>query len=130
MNDEAYSEITRRLIETRENMGIIRDADARGFFLGSCGDRMQIDLRVMGGRIIEATFLTDGCGATIACGSMVTHLARSRSLPQAAKIAPEDVIEALGGLPASHEHCAVLAVMTLREAILDATDKPRPRAGE
>lgn len=119
---KSFSEKVLQLIESKENMGCIENADARGYFRGRCGDSMQIDLRLVGTMIIEARFVTDGCGATIACGSMVTQLARSKSLTQAMQITPGDILSALGGLPKEHEHCAELAVMTLREAVIDATD--------
>ena len=122
--EKSYSEKARRLIENRENMGSIDNPDARGYFQGRCGDRMRIDLRLEGTTVLEAKFMTDGCSATIACGSMVTQLARSKSLIQAMQITPDELLTALEGLPKDHEHCAELAVMTLREAIIDVTDNP------
>jgi len=64
--------------------------------------------------------MTDGCGATVACGSMVTELARGKTLHEAMKIDGKKVIEAFGGLPIEHTHCADLAANTLRAAINDA----------
>jgi len=119
---KSYSEKARRLIANKENMGGIDNPDARGYFQGRCGDRMRIDLRLEGATILEAKFMTDGCSATIACGSMITQLASSKSLNQAMQITPDELLTALEGLPKNHEHCAELAVMTLREAIIDATD--------
>lgn len=117
-----FSEIAKRLIRTRENMGVMQKPDAQGFFRGSCGDSMQVDLRINGEIITEAKYSTDGCGATVACGSMVTKMALSKSLTEAMQITPENLISALAGLPRQHEHCAELAVMTLRETLIDATD--------
>ena len=120
----SYSEKARQLIKNKINMGSIENPDAQGYFQGRCGDRMRIDLRLEDTTILEATFMTDGCGATIACGSMVTQMACSKSLPQAMQITQDDLLTALDGMPKAHEHCADLAVMTLREAIIDATDNP------
>jgi len=119
---QLYSDIVMHLIRSKENMGTLDHPDAQGFFLGSCGDRMQIDLRIIAGRIIESKFMTNGCGVTIACGSMITKMACSKTVDQAGQIAPEDLLSALSGLPADHEHCAELAVMTLREALIDAIE--------
>jgi len=83
---------------------------------------MQIDLILAGDVIQEARFMTDGCGATIAAGSMVTTLARSKTLTEAMQITPEDVLSALDGLPEDHKHCAELAVKTLRETVKTALE--------
>jgi Mrp family chromosome partitioning ATPase/NifU-like protein involved in Fe-S cluster formation len=117
-----FSDIVMDLIRREENMGTLEHPDAQGYFLGSCGDRMQIDLQLAAGKIEEARFLADGCGATLACGSMITSMACSKTLDQAQKITSEELLTALGGLPEDHLHCAELAVMTLREAIIDANE--------
>jgi len=83
---------------------------------------MQIDLRLKGEVIQEARFTTDGCRATIACGGMITRLIRTKTLAEAQGITPDDLIAALDGLPEDHEHCAELAVNTLRQAIKNAVD--------
>jgi ATP-binding protein involved in chromosome partitioning len=109
-----------QLIESRENYGGLENPDATGKLLGWCGDSMQIDLRLKGDVIQEARFITDGCKATVACGSMITRLVRSKTLNEAQHITSEDLITELEGLPEDHEHCAELAVNTLREAIKNA----------
>jgi nitrogen fixation NifU-like protein len=83
---------------------------------------MQIDLQIVDGRILDARFLADGCGATLACGSMLTKMACSKTLEQAKQISPDELLIALDGLPDDHLHCAELAVMTLREAVIDAVE--------
>lgn len=119
---EAFSETVIRLVQNRDNMGSLDHPDAQGHFIGSCGDRMQIDLQFVKDRILSARFLADGCGATIACGSMITKMACSKTLKEAEKITAEELISALDGLPDDHLHCAELAVMTLREAVIDAIE--------
>ena len=84
---------------------------------------MQIDLQIQEKMIASAKFTTDGCGATIACGSMLTKMVQNKTLSDAEQITANDLLLALDGLPKDHEHCAELAVMTLREAIVDATDR-------
>lgn len=117
-----FSDTVIELIRSKENMGVLDNPDAQGFFLGRCGDRMQIDLRIVSGRIKDARFIADGCGATQACGSMITRMAGAKTLDQAEKITPDDLLTALGGLPDDHLHCAELAVMALREALVDARE--------
>ena len=99
------------------NLGRMVGPDAYGIVHGWCGDTMEIYLRLNGTRIEEATFMTDGCGPSVACGNMLTRLVRGMSLEEAGEIRPEDLIAALDGLPEESLHCAELAVSTLREAI-------------
>ena len=114
---EHYSDRVLELAYEPKNVGEIADPDGIGFAKGSCGDRMSIFLKVSDGIISDIRFLTDGCGATLACGSAVTLLAKDRTPYEATKIYPQTVIRYLDGLPASHVHCAALAVQTLRKAL-------------
>lgn len=116
---ELFSE--KVLAEAREpnSMQTIDPADGYGLDIGSCGDTMEVFLRQTGGKIEKAAFMTDGCGPTIACGSMLTRMAQGKSLDAAAAIEAADLIIALDGLPPEHVHCATLAVSTLQHAIAD-----------
>ena len=73
---------------------------------------MKISLRIK-----DACFWTDGCGATIACGSMLTKMIKGEPLEEAADITSERLTNVLGGLPKEHLHCSKLAVNTLQKAI-------------
>ena len=108
-----------------QNVGVMHDADGYGVVFGSCGDTMELFLQLDGKRIERASFITDGCGPTVACGSMLTQMAQGKSLTEAAAIEAAEVIVALDGLPAEHVHCATLAVNTLRAAIADCTAETR-----
>ncbi len=99
------------------NLGRMDGPDAYGIVHGWCGDTMEIYLRLNGNRIEEATFMTDGCGPSVACGNMLTKMVTGMSLEEAGEITPENLIAALDGLPEESLHCAELAVNTLREAI-------------
>jgi len=101
------------------NLGEIPAPDGFGRVAGPCGDTMEISIKVRNGRIINACFWTDGCGTTIASGSMVTELAKGKSVSEARKITQQDILDALGGLPEDSLHCALLAANTLKEAIKD-----------
>jgi len=99
------------------NLGRMPEPDACGVVHGWCGDTMEIYLRLNGERIEQASFMTDGCGPTVACGSKLTTMVCGMSLEEAGGTRPEDLLDALGGLPEESVHCAELAVNTLLEAI-------------
>jgi nitrogen fixation NifU-like protein len=100
-----------------KNLGRMAKPDAYGIVHGWCGDTMEIYLQLNEDRIKEATFTTDGCGPSVACGSMLTKMLTGMSLSEASEITPENLIAALDGLPEESVHCAELAVSTLQEAI-------------
>ena len=99
------------------NVGRMENPDAHASRVGWCGEVMEMYLRLDSDRIAEAAFWADGCLSTMACGDMITTMARGISLQDAAAITPEELIAALDGLPYKSHHCAELSVETLREAI-------------
>lgn len=99
------------------NIERMQAADGEGVGDGICGDSMEMFLKVRDGRIERCTFFTDGCGATIACGSRLTRLVTGISVEEAKAVKPVDLISLLNGLPDEHVHCASLAVVALRCAI-------------
>jgi nitrogen fixation NifU-like protein len=114
-----YSEKTIDHFLSPRNLGEIPVHDGFGRVTGPCGDTMEIYLKVRDGRVMNASFWTDGCGPSIASGSMVAELAKGKSISEAQKITQQDVLDALGGLPEDSLHCALLADNTLKEAIKD-----------
>jgi nitrogen fixation NifU-like protein len=110
------------------NLGLIDRPDAHKILRGPCGDTMEIYLRLDKERISDVTFMTDGCGPSIACGSMLTTMVQGISLEEASTIEPEDLLAALDGLPEGSAHCAKLAVNTLREAIANWHRRVRARS--
>jgi nitrogen fixation NifU-like protein len=114
-----YSEKTIDHFLSPRNLGQIPTPDGFGRVTGGCGDTMEIYLRVRDNRVANASFWTDGCGPSIASGSMVTELAKGKSVPEARRITEQDILDALGGLPEESLHCALLAADTLKEAIKD-----------
>jgi len=107
------------------NVGSLPNADGYASYLGPCGDNMQIWIRVKSGKVEDVTFWTDGCGTTIACGSMVTELAKGSRLGEAMAITAHDIASALGGLPQESVHCAGLAATALKMALLDYLNSVR-----
>jgi len=116
---KVYSETVIDHAMNPRNVGDMENADGFGRVTGPCGDTMEIWLRVRDGMVTEATFLTDGCGTTIASGSMVTELIKGKSIPGAQKVTQQVILNALGGLPEESLHCALLTAETLKEAIKD-----------
>ena len=66
---------------------------------------------------MKTRFWTDGCGATIACGSILTKIIKGKTLQEASDISSSQLLEALEGLPIEHHHCSILAINTLQKAI-------------
>lgn len=116
---KVYSEAVIDHSMNPRNLGDMEDADGFAKVTGSCGDTMELWLKVKNGTVADASFMTDGCGTSIASGSMVTEMAKGKSISELRKISQQDVLSALGGLPDESEHCALLAANTLKEAIRD-----------
>jgi nitrogen fixation NifU-like protein len=103
-------------------MGEMKDADAVGEFGNPvCGDLMFVYIKVKeadGKKIIsDISFQTFGCAAAIASSSMITELAKGKTLEEAEKITRNDVADSLGGLPPIKLHCSNLAADALHDAI-------------
>jgi nitrogen fixation NifU-like protein len=114
-----YSETVIDHAMNPRNLGTIQYADGLAKITGPCGDTMEVWLKANNNTIVDINFMTDGCGTSIASGSMVTELAKGKSIGEAAKISQQDVLDALGGLPEESQHCALLAANTLKAAIRD-----------
>jgi nitrogen fixation protein NifU and related proteins len=123
--EKHYSpQVIDRLLNPR-NVGTVADPQGVGKKLGVCGDTMELSLRVQEDKVIDAKFLTEGCGFTQVAGSMATELAIGKTVNECFMISPQTIIEQLGGLPEDHEHCALLASDTLREALQDYLARKR-----
>ena len=117
VEEETYSEIVIREYRNPSNFGVLENPDSIGKIKGPCGDTMKFTIKIKNETIIESRFWTDGCGATIACGSMLTKMIKDKSLNEASKITSSHLLEALEGLPKEHHHCTVLAIKTLQAGI-------------
>ncbi|MDH5634368.1 MAG: Fe-S cluster assembly scaffold protein NifU [Candidatus Bathyarchaeota archaeon] len=119
-----YSEKVMEHFRNPHNVGEIPDADGVGT-VGNpvCGDMMAIYIKVKDNRIANIKFKTFGCGAAVATSSMITELAKNKTLEDALKITRQDVADSLGGLPPIKMHCSNLAADALHEAIKDYQKK-------
>jgi len=116
---KAYSDTVINHAMNPRNMGSMAAANGYANVTGPCGDTMDIWLRVKNNTIVEATFMTDGCGPTIATGSMTTELVKGKRVNQALRMGQQDVLAAVGGMPEENKHCALLAINTLKAAVKD-----------
>lgn len=119
-----YSEKVMEHFRNPRNVGEIPNADGVGT-VGNpvCGDMMTIYIKVKDNRIKDIKFKTFGCGAAVATSSMITELAKGKTLEDALKITRKDVADSLGGLPPIKMHCSNLAADALHEAINDYDKK-------
>jgi len=115
-----YTEKVMEHFRNPRNMGEIPNADGIGT-VGNpvCGDLMSIYIKVKDNHIEDIKFKTFGCGAAIATSSMITELAKGKTLEEAMKISRGDVADSLGGLPPIKMHCSNLAADGLHAAIQD-----------
>jgi nitrogen fixation NifU-like protein len=110
------------------NMGEIPDADGVGT-VGNpvCGDLMTIYIKVKDNRLEDIKFKTFGCGSAIATSSMITELAKGKTLEEGLKITRANVADELGGLPPVKMHCSNLAADALHAAIEDYYNKQKAK---
>ena len=103
---------------TPANFGPMRGASTHARIEGSCGDTMEFWLRLEDVNVLQATFTTDGCETSVACGSAAAHLSQGKSLGEMRKVTPMEVLELIGqGDNEEAHHCADLALRTLAKAL-------------
>lgn len=116
---EIYSEAVIDHAMNPRNLGSIDDADGFVVVRSRCGESIKMWIRVKDAKIVDVAFWTDGCGATVACGSMATELIKDKDVAEALRIGEEDICAALGGLPEGNYHCAKLAASAIRAVVRD-----------
>lgn len=120
MAQVGYSKKVMEHFMNPRNVGVIDSPDGYGQ-VGNpvCGDLMEIFIKVKDDKVDDIKFRTFGCGSAIAVSSMVTEMARGKTLDEAMKITRNDVAEELGGLPPQKMHCSNLGADALHAAIKD-----------
>jgi len=120
----AYSEKVLEHFRNPRNVGELENPDGVGVEGNPvCGDLMEIHIQVEDDRITDIRFKTFGCGSAIATSSMVTEMAKGKTLDEALKITRNDVANELDGLPKQKMHCSNLAADALHKAIEDYRKK-------
>jgi len=113
-----YSRNAIELYGNRVNVGIIENADVALAYTGLCGDTTKLYLKINDqNKIEDAKFQYLGCPASAVCGSIVTQIAKGKTLQAAKEITEEEILKELGGLPGDECHCAELVVTALRKTI-------------
>jgi nitrogen fixation NifU-like protein len=118
-----------KLFMNPKNMGEIKGANGVGKVGNpTCGDIMHVYIKVEKDKnkreiIKDVKFKTFGCASAIATSSMITQIAKGKTLEDAKKIKYQDVVKSLGGLPPIKIHCSTLATEALNKAIEDYKNK-------
>lgn len=123
-----YSEIVMEHFKNPRNVGRITNPDGIGEAGNPvCGDMMAITIKVRDNRIEEVKFETFGCGAAIAVSSMITEMAKGKTLEEALNITNKTILAEVGELPKNELHCTNLGAEALHKAIMDYFDKKEGR---
>ena len=125
-----YSEKVMDHFSNPRNVGELENADGVGE-VGNpvCGDMMTFYIKVKDSRLEDVKFKTFGCGAAIAVSSMVSEMAKGKTLDEAKKITPKRVADELEGLPKNKFHCSNLGAQALNKAIKDYLSKKKKAEG-
>jgi len=126
-----YSEKVMEHFMNPRNVGEIENADGVGE-VGNpiCGDMMTFYIKVKDNHLDDVKFKTFGCGAAIAVSSMVSEMAKGKTLEEALKITPKLVADELEGLPKQKFHCSNLGAQALSKAIKDYLSKKKAEGGK
>ena len=126
-----YNEKVMERFMNPRNVGEIENPDGVGE-VGNpvCGDMMVFYIKVKDNRLEDVKFKTFGCGAAIAVSSMVSEMARGKTLEEALKINPQSVADELEGLPKNKFHCSNLGAQALNKAIQDYISKQKKGGGK
>ena len=119
-----YNEKVMEAFKNPKNVGEIENASGVGTVgNASCGDIMQISLKIENDIILDAKFKTFGCAAAIATSSTATDMIIGMTDDEALQVTNKKVVECLGGLPSQKIHCSVLAEEAIKKAIEDYKSK-------
>lgn len=125
---EGFSRVAVDHARHPRNMGPLQEFNGHARITGPCGDTMEFWVRVVQDRTEQVSFITDGCGSSVACGSMASVLTQGRNLQDALAMEQRDVLQALGEFPQDVQHCALLAATVLKAACHDYVARTRAAA--
>ena|SRR5579863_117811 len=110
--------------EHPRNAGDVVGADASARIENpACGDVLELTVKIAGGRIVGIGFRAKGCVAAMACGSAVTELVSGKGVDEARKLTRQELVRAVGGLPAASSHASHLAMDTLAAVLGKIVEK-------
>ena len=96
----------------------------------SCGDQMKVTVMITGNRIVDIKFTSNGCSGAIATSSMMTELAKGKTVEEALKLTDDDVVIALGGIAEKKKDCSLMGVTGLQGALKDFLRKGKGQNGK
>ncbi len=121
-----YSDVVMDHFMHPRNVGEIENPDGIGEEGNPvCGDMMTFYIKVKDNRLEDVKFKTFGCGAAIAVSSMVSEMAKGKTIEEVLKITPQSVADMLQGLPKNKFHCSNLGAQALHKAIEDYQSKQK-----
>lgn len=113
-----YNDIALEHFKNPRNVGKMENPDAQSMVGDpSCGDTLMMFIRVNENIISEVSYLVFGCAGSIATSSMASTMIEGKSIGEVLKLKDQDVVDALGGLPADKEHCSNLGIRAVHAAI-------------
>ena len=115
-----YNDLVIDHFTTPRNVGELENPDGRAVVGDpSCGDQMMVTIKIDDSRIVDIQFKSYGCPGAIATSSMMTELAKGKTIEEALTLTDDDVVIALGGIPQKKKHCSLMGVTGLQEALKD-----------
>jgi nitrogen fixation protein NifU and related proteins len=121
-----YSTVFKDHLTNPRNVGQLDGANALAEETNPvCGDRLKLFLSIADGRIEKARFLAYGCPPTLVCGSALAEKLSGLSITEAYRLTRQDIVNAVGGLPARKQHAAALAIETLKAALGARAARPQ-----
>lgn len=130
LSESGYADKAIRYFQTKENFGVLEDADQITDLTGPCGDTMKISLKVDGERIEDAKIQVLGCPGAVASGCALISLAKGKTLEEAAAIDLDALYRELEKMPEQKVHCARLAIKTLKKTLEEYRSRQQEKVGQ
>ena len=106
-------------------LGSISSPDGYSKVKGSCGEYIDVSLKIEDKMIVEARFTTNGCAPAQVCGSLAAELAEGKTIKEAKEIDGDSIMDCIDGLPKEKRHCAEMAAKALNDAITNYLRKTK-----
>ncbi len=119
-----FDEMMEAIDARPDNFGPMRDASTHAKIKGPCGDTVEVWLRIDGGKIRKASFMSDGCAHSAMCCGTAVRMTEGMPPEEAEEISQEEILNAVGPVPEDHRHCALLAANTIKKALAGYHEKP------
>jgi len=117
LSESGYADRAIEYFQSKQNIGIIEDADQVTDLVGPCGDTMKISLKIDADRINDAKIQVLGCPGAVASGCALVSLAKGKTLQEARDIDLDELYRELEKMPDQKVHCARLAIKTLQKTL-------------